>query len=200
MYLNNLGCIDLNPWNSTTKDLDKPDFLVLDIDPSDKNDFEQVIEVSLKIKELLDQLKTDAYCKTSGKTGMHIYLPLNKKYTFDQVKDFAHLLMNKIHAQLPKITTLERNLKKRGKSHIYLDYLQNRTGQTLASVYSLRPTKEASVSMPLRWDELKSGLKPWDFNIHNALSRIESVGDLFKPVLGKGIDMEKALKYFEHIS
>lgn len=197
MYLNNLGCIDLNPWNSTTKNLDKPDFMVLDIDPSDKNDFEQVIEVSLKVKELLDELKTEAYCKTSGKTGMHIYLPLNKKYTFDQVKDFAHILMNKIHSQLPKFTTLERNLKKRGKSHIYLDYLQNRSGQTLASVYSLRPTKEASVSIPLRWEELKTGLKPRDFNIHNALKRIKSEGDLFKPVLGKGIDMEKALKYLE---
>jgi bifunctional non-homologous end joining protein LigD len=95
------------------------------------------------------------------------------KYEFDQVKDFAHLLMKQVYKKLPKLTTLERSLQKRDNKKIYLDYLQNRTGQTLASAYSLRPKEGASVSMPLEWKELKKGLQPTDFNIHNALERIK---------------------------
>jgi bifunctional non-homologous end joining protein LigD len=113
------------------------------------------------------------------------------------VKDFALILMQQVHEKLPKITTLERSLQKRDDKKIYLDYLQNRQGQTLASVYSLRPKEGAAVSMPLEWAELKKGLKPTDFNIENALERIKSKGDLFKPVLGKGIDMMKALELLE---
>ncbi|MNX76193.1 putative ATP-dependent DNA ligase YkoU [compost metagenome] len=102
--------------------------------------------------------------------------------------------MQEVNKRLPELTTLERSLKKRSDRKIYLDYLQNRQGQTLASVYSLRPKPGAPVSMPLEWDELKAGLKPTDFNIHNALERIREKGDLFKPVLGRGINMEKALE------
>jgi bifunctional non-homologous end joining protein LigD len=105
--------------------------------------------------------------------------------------------MQKVQKLVPEITTLERSLKKREKNEIYLDYLQNRGGQTLASVYSIRPKPGAPVSMPLIWDEVKPGLKPTDFNIHNALERIKKNGDLFKPVLGKGIYMLKALKNLE---
>src|SRR5690606_31677488 len=105
-----------------------------------------------------------------------------------------HILMKQVHEKLPEITTLERSLQKRDNSKIYLDYLQNRTGQTLASAYSIRPKEGASVSMPLDWSEVKKGMKPTDFNIHNALERIKEKGDLFKPVLGKGIDMMKALE------
>lgn len=198
-YLNNLGCIDLNPWNSTIQKLLNPDYLVLDLDPSSKNKFDDVIEVALQIKEILDEIEVDAYCKTSGSTGIHVYIPMGKKYDYEQVKDFAHILMKDTNKKLPKITTLERSLQKREKNKIYLDYLQNRQGQTLASAYSLRPKEGASVSMPLDWKELKPGLKPTDFNIHNALKRIESKGDLFKPVLGKGIDMKKALMKIEEL-
>ncbi|SHF28660.1 bifunctional non-homologous end joining protein LigD [Chryseobacterium arachidis] len=193
-YLNNLGCIDMNPWNSSLPDLDHPDFLVLDLDPSKKNTFDEVIETALQVNEVLKSIKIEGYCKTSGSTGIHVYIPMGGKYDFDQVKDFAHILMKQVHEQLPKITTLERSLQKRDDKKIYLDYLQNRTGQTLASAYSLRPKQGASVSMPLEWNELKPGLKPTDFNIHNALDRIKEKGDLFKPVLGKGIDMMKGLK------
>ncbi|RKT00905.1 LOW QUALITY PROTEIN: bifunctional non-homologous end joining protein LigD [Chryseobacterium defluvii] len=198
-YLNNLGCIDFNPWNSSLPDLENPDFLVLDLDPSKKNTFDDVIETALQVKEVLDSVKIKGYCKTSGSTGIHIYIPMGGKYDFDQVKDFAHLLMQQVQEKLPDITTLERNLKKRDEGKIYLDYLQNRTGQTLASVYSLRPKEGASVSMPLEWDELKPGLKPTDFNIHNALERVKEKGDLFKPVLGKGIDMMKALELLQNL-
>lgn len=193
-YLNNLGCIDLNPWNSRIPKLDLPDYLVLDLDPSEKNNFDDVIETALQIKEILDEIEVDAYCKTSGSTGIHIYIPMGRKYSYDQVKDFAYILMKNTHAKLPEITTLERSLKKRDKNKIYLDYLQNRQGQTLASAYSLRPKQGAAVSMPLEWKELKKGLRPTDFNIHNALDRVKRKGDLFGPVLGKGINMLKVLK------
>jgi bifunctional non-homologous end joining protein LigD len=193
-YLNNLGCIDLNPWNSALPDLQYPHFLVLDLDPSAKNTFNEVIETAVQVKEILDLVKIKGYCKTSGSTGIHIYLPMGAQYTFEQVKDFAHLLMQEVNKRLPELTTLERSLKKRSDRKIYLDYLQNRQGQTLASVYSLRPKPGAPVSMPLEWEELKAGLKPTDFNIYNALERIGEKGDLFKPVLGRGINMEKALE------
>ena len=193
-YLNNLGCIDLNPWNSTVEHLHNPSWLALDLDPSENNTFEHVIQTAQAVKEVLDLAKVKGYCKTSGSSGIHIYLPMEEKYSFDQVKDFAQILMQKVNELLPGLTTLERNLKKRGKEKIYLDYLQNRFGQTLASVYSVRPKMGAPVSMPLDWEELKPGLKPTDFTLHNALERIKTKGDLFKPVLGKGIDLLKALE------
>ena len=193
-YLNNLGCIDLNPWNSTVQDLDQPTWLALDLDPSEKNTFDHVIEASLCVKEVLDQIKIKGFCKTSGSSGIHIFIPMGGQYEVEQVKNFAHLLMQKVQQKLPDLTTLERSLKKRDQNKIYLDYLQNRTGQTLASVYSIRPKPLAPVSMPILWEELKFGLKPTDFNIHNALERIKKNKDLFKPVLGKGIDMLKALE------
>lgn len=196
-YLNNLGCIELNVWTSRLPKADNPDYLVLDLDPSEKNTFEDVIETALAVKEVLEIAGIEGYPKTSGSTGIHVYIPMGAKYDYDQVKDFGHLLMQMVQQKLPEITTLERSLQKRDKNKIYLDYLQNRRGQTLASVYSLRPKKGASVSMPLEWDEVKVGLKPTDFDIHNALERLKEKGDLFKPVLGKGIDMLKAIKKLE---
>jgi len=196
-YLNNLGCIELNIWTSKIKKADNPDYLVLDLDPSEKNSFEDVIETAQGVKEVLDLAGVDGYPKTSGSSGIHVYIPMNAKYSYDQVKDFGHLLMQMVQKKLPDLTTLERSLQKRDKNKIYLDYLQNRRGQTLASVYSLRPKNGASVSMPLEWDEVKNGLKPTDFNIYNALERLKNKGDIFKPVLGKGIDMLKVIKKLE---
>lgn len=197
-YLNNLGCIELNVWTSRLPKADFPDYLVLDLDPSDKNTFEDVIETTLAVKEVLDLAGIKAVPKTSGSSGIHIYIPMGAKYDYDQVKDFGHLLMQMVQQKLPDLTTLERSLQKRDKNKIYLDYLQNRRGQTLASVYSLRPKSGATVSMPLEWEEVKVGLKPSDFTIHNALERLKKKGDLFKPVLGKGIDMLKVIKKLEN--
>ena len=146
------------------------------------------------VKEILNTAKIEGYCKTSGSTGIHIFVPMGEQYSFDQVKNFAHVLMQKVEKKLPKLTTLERALKTRSNKKIYLDYLQNRSGQTLASVYSIRPKELAPVSMPLAWSELKVGLKPTDFTIENALKRIKIKGDLFQPVLGEGIDMLDALE------
>lgn len=196
-YLNNLGCIEFNVWTSNVKTIDNPDYLVLDLDPSENNTFEDVIETAQLVKTILDKAKVKCYCKTSGSTGIHIYIPMGAKYSFEQVKDFAHILMQMVQQELPEITTLERALQKRDKNKIYLDYLQNRRGQTLASVYSLRPKNGAPVSMPIEWEELKTGLKPTDFNIENAMERIQLKGDLFQPVLGKGVDILKALENLE---
>ena len=118
---------------------------------------------------------------------------MRANYEYEQVRDFAHLLMQLVQVRLPKITTLERNLRKRGPK-IYLDYLQNREGQTVASAYSARPKPGATVSMPLEWSELTNDLSIKDFTIKNSLSRIEKKGDLFMPLLKKGISLEKALK------
>lgn len=196
-YLNNLGCIELNIWTSKIKKADNPDYLVLDLDPSEKNSFEDVIETAQAVKEVLDLAGVAGYPKTSGSSGIHVYIPMNAKYSYDQVKSFGHLLMQMVQKKLPDLTTLERSLQKRDKNKIYLDYLQNRRGHTLASVYSLRPKNGAPVSMPLEWKEVKNGLKPTDFNIYNALERLKNKGDIFKPVLGKGIDMLKVIKKLE---
>jgi DNA ligase D len=199
LYIANLGCIEMNPWNSTVNKLDNPDYIVMDIDPSDKNTFDEVIEVALVIKDIIDQTGMIGYCKTSGSSGLHIYIPFNKKYTYDESRDFAEIMASMVTEKLPGLTTLERSLSKRKKNQIYVDYLQNRIGQTLASAYSVRPKPGATVSAPLEWDEVKPGLTPQDFNIKNIFKRLEEKGDLFKGVLGKGVDMHKALQKMESL-
>jgi bifunctional non-homologous end joining protein LigD len=193
-YLNNLGSIEINPWHSTIQALDNPDYLMIDIDPSNENTFEQVIEAANVVKEILDRAGAPSYCKTSGASGLHVYVPTAKKYTYEQVKDFAYLICMLANEQIPTFTTLERNLQKRGHKHIYMDYLQNRRGQTIACVYSLRPKPGATVSTPLQWKEVKSGLTPQEFHIHNIMKRVKKMGDIFTPILGKGIDLNKCLK------
>ncbi len=191
-YLNNLGCIELNPWNSTTKALDKPDYMIIDIDPSPKNSFEQVIETANVFKQILDKAGAVSFCKTSGATGLHIYVPMGRKYLYEQVRGFAEIICKIAHEQLPKFTSVERNLKKRGNK-IYLDYLQNSRGQTIAAAYSVRPQPGATVSTPLLWKEVKAGLHPSAFTIHTVPARVKKLKDIFKPVLGKGIDLRKCL-------
>jgi len=196
-YLNNLGCIEINPWHSTVQKLDNPDYMIIDLDPAEKNTFNQVIEVANVVHSLLTEIGAPSYCKTSGATGLHIYVPTQKKYTYDQLKDFAHLICIHAQEQLPSFTSLIRNLKQRGNKMIYLDHLQNRRGQTISSVFSLRPKEGATVSMPLNWKEVKPGLSPQDFTIHNALKEIKKRKDIFTPVLGKGIDLMKCLKVLD---
>lgn len=197
LYLANLGCIEMNPWNSTIKRLEKPTYMIIDIDPSEKNTFEQVIEVAQATKQVLDECGVKSYCKTSGASGIHVFVPMANKYEYEQVKMFAHLTAMRVTEMLPGFTTLERNLKKRGNKKIYIDYLQNRKGQTIASVYSVRPKKGATVSAPLDWKEVKKGLHPSQFDIHTMPKRISQKGDIFKPVLGKGADILKCIKKME---
>lgn len=197
LYMASLGCIEMNPWHSRTAAPHRPDWCVIDLDP-DGNPYEQVISVALVIKELLDEIKVPAWCKTSGATGMHIYIPLKAKYTYDQSRMLARFVVEMAHqdGRIASFTSLERTPAKR-KKKIYLDFLQNREIQTLAAPYSVRPKPGATVSTPLHWEELKKGLKPSNFTMVNIFDRLKREGDLFKPVLGKGIDLEKVVKKME---
>lgn len=199
LYMANLGCIEINPWNSTVKKPDNPDWVVIDLDPGKDNDFEAVVETALTVKTIMDELQTDCYCKTSGATGLHIYIPLQAKYDYDTVKIFAEVIAHEVHARLPEITSIERTIKKRNE-RIYIDFLQNRPGQTLAAPYSARPKNGATVSAPLEWDEVTPALSPSQFTIHNMLERLEKKGDLWKPVLGKGANIPKIIRALEKAS
>ncbi len=193
IYLANLGCIEINPWNSTHTKPDNPTWMVIDIDPSAKNKFTQVVDTALATKKILDKAGVKSYCKTSGASGLHVFVPMKNKYGYSEVKDFAHLIASLVQEQLPAFTTLGRSLKERG-DNIYIDYLQNRSGQTLAAAYSLRPVLGALVSAPLKWDEVNHTLDPSDYSIKNILQRVKEKGDLFKPVLSTTTDIKKALK------
>lgn len=199
LYIANLGSIEINPWNSTTKKADYPTYMIIDIDPSPKNSFDQVVETALAVKKILDKAGADAYCKTSGATGLHIYIPMGNKYTYEQVRKFGQLVASLTVEQLPEFTSVERSLKKRGNK-IYVDFLQNSKGQTLASAYSVRPKKGATVSAPLLWKEVKKGLHPSEFTMMNIGKRVAKLGDLFKEVLtNKSFNLQKALKNLESV-
>lgn len=197
LWMASMGCIEMNPWFSRYKTPDKPDYCVIDLDP-DKNTFDQVIEAALEVKKVLDAIGVPSYPKTSGSTGMHIYIPLEAKYSYDQSQMFAKIVVQLVHKQIPDYTSLERMVANR-KGKMYLDFLQNRPGATIAGPYSLRPKVGATVSMPLLWDEVKSGLTMKHFTIFNSVDRLKETGDLFKGVLGKGIDLEKTIKKAQSI-
>ncbi len=197
LYMASLGCIEMNPWSSRIKKPDNPDWCIIDLDP-DTNKFDQVIETALVTKGILDSAGVDCYCKTSGSTGIHIYIPLGAKYDYEASKEFGRLIATLVQEQLPRYTSIERATSKR-KGKIYIDFLQNRPQATLAAAYSLRPKPGATVSMPLHWEEVKKGLKTSAFTIHTALGRLKETGDIFKPVLGKGIDIKKAIQSLENI-
>ncbi|WP_316822973.1 DNA ligase D [Pedobacter gandavensis] len=192
LWMASLGCIEMNPWFSRSQSPDNPDYCVIDLDP-DKNTFDQVIQVAQMLKQILDQIEVPCFPKTSGSTGMHIYIPLAAKYDYDQSQMFAKIILNLIHQEVPEFTSLERMVANRN-GKMYLDFLQNRPGATIAGPYSLRPKRGATVSMPLVWEEVKPGMKMTDFTIFNALDRLKETGDLFKGVLGKGIDLTKVIK------
>jgi len=189
LLMASMGCIELNPWSSRIDSPDNPDWCIIDLDP-DKNSFDQVIEAARVTKDVLDSVKIPSYCKTSGSTGLHIYIPLGARYSYEQSKEFARVIVTHVQKEIPTFSSIERAVADR-KGKMYLDFLQNRPQATLAAPYSLRPKPGATVSMPLHWDEVKKGLKMTDFTIFNAVDRVKEMGDLFKPVLGKGISLEK---------
>lgn len=192
LYLASLGCIEISPWNSRAQTPDYPDWCVIDFDP-DQTSCAQVIKAVQVTHELLDSIGAPSYCKTSGSSGLHIYIPLGAKYTYEQSKEFARALVTRVHAELPAFTSIERKVADRG-GKMYLDFLQNRPQATIVAPYSLRPKPGAPVSMPLHWEEVKPKLRMRDFTIYNTIARLKQEGDLFKPVLSKGIDLEKVLK------
>jgi bifunctional non-homologous end joining protein LigD len=192
IYMANLGCIEMHPWHSRSQSWQYPDWCLIDLDPDKPNTFEQVMDVAKVVKQVLDSIGSDACVKTSGSTGIHIYIPLGAKYDYDQSKQLAELIVTLVNHELPDLTSVERSPSKR-KGKIYLDFLQNRETQTAAAPYSLRPKPGVPVSTPLDWSELKKGLTPTTYNARNIFDRLKVEGDLFKAVLGKGINLEKVL-------
>jgi bifunctional non-homologous end joining protein LigD len=192
LYMANLGCIEMNPWHSRIQSPDYPDWSVIDLDPGE-NTFNEVIETALVVKKVLDHYHIASHVKTSGSTGLHIYVPFGAQYTYEQSKQFAELIANIVHDELPLLTSLERSPAKR-KDKIYLDYLQNRPIQTICAPYSCRPKKDATVSTPLHWDEVKKGLSMSQFTLKNIVGRVRTEGDLFTGVMGPGIDLGKVIQ------
>jgi len=195
LFMANQGAVEMNPWSSTVAKPDFPTWCIIDLDP-DKNTFEQVIEAAQVTKGVLDSMKIPGYPKTSGSTGLHIYIPLGEKYTYEQSKELARVIVTLVHEQIPEFTSLERTVANRN-GKMYLDFLQNRPQATIAAPYSVRPKPGATVSMPLEWSEVKQGLKMRDFTIVNAMERLKDKGDLFQPVLGKGIDLVKIIEHMD---
>jgi bifunctional non-homologous end joining protein LigD len=193
LYMANLGCIEINPWHARKQDYQKPDWCLIDLDPDKSNTFAEVVEVAKMVKKVLDSIGVMSCVKTSGATGIHIYLPLGANYGFEQSKKLAEGVVSLVNKELPALTSMERTPAKR-KGKIYLDYLQNKETQTAAAPYSLRPKPGVPVSTPLHWDEVKQGLTPTTWTAYNIYERVKAEGDLFQPVLGKGIDLEHGLE------
>jgi bifunctional non-homologous end joining protein LigD len=192
LYIASLGCIEVNPWSSRIQSPDNPDWCIIDLDP-DKNTFEQVITAAQVTKQILDSIGVTSFCKTSGSTGLHIYIPLDGTNTYEDSKEFGRAIAKLVHKEIPEFSSIERLTSKRN-GKMYIDFLQNRPQATVAAPYSLRPKPGATVSTPLHWEEVKKGLTMQQFNIHNTISRIKAEGDLFSGVLDKGIDMAKAIE------
>ncbi len=191
IYMANLGCIEINPWASRISNLNKPDFLILDLDPEDIS-FGKVVEVAITAKKILDKIKIKGFCKTSGGRGLHIYIPLKAKYSYNKALNFSKVLALIINQAVPDITSLIRSPKKR-QGKVYIDCYQNLIGHTIAAPYCLRPKARAPVSTPLLWKELDSRLNPLNFTIKTIFKRLDKKGDLWKGVLGPGIDMKACI-------
>ncbi|HKO45802.1 MAG TPA: non-homologous end-joining DNA ligase [Pyrinomonadaceae bacterium] len=185
LWVINLGCIDLNQWYARCDDVDRPDYLHFDLDPVPGATFEKVSETALLLKQALDALKMPSYAKTTGSKGIHIYVPIQRGPTQKQVWTFAKELSHAIAAQAPKLVTAVYIVSKRPKGRVLVDYNQNAWGRTLASIYSVRPRPEATVSTPVTWAELERGVKIEDFTMKNVPARLKKVGDLWKPLLEK---------------
>jgi len=181
VWLANSGVVEINPWLSRYGSLDNPDFAVFDIDPAEGASWDDVKAVAKMVKSLLDMWKLKGFPKVSGATGLHIYVPLETKYTYREVSAFVGYAASAIQKAYPEKVTLRRKVKER-KGHVYIDYPQNARGQTISSVYGVRAQEGAPVSMPILWDEL-DGVYPKSWNIKTAIQRAEAVGDLFAGVL-----------------
>lgn len=192
LYIVNLGCIEINPWFSKIDSLDRPDFLVIDLDP-DGNEFSHVVEVAQGVHKVLDSVGAPNFCKTSGATGIHIGVPTGARYEYEEVRSFAESVCRVIAKKFPVTTSVERNPNRR-RGKIYLDFMQNRRGQTLAAPYCVRPRPGTPVSMPLTWSELTERIRPEQFNIHNSLRRVEKHGDLWRGILGPPLDLASCVR------
>jgi bifunctional non-homologous end joining protein LigD len=179
LYLTNLGCIDENVWSSRSDDLDRPDYVFFDLDPSDGTEFTVVVDVAQAVHEELQTLQMKAYLKTSGATGFHLYVPLEREYTFEQVWTFAEIVGRIVGAKMPKQVTHQRTVAKRPPGTVMIDAYQNASGRPLAAAYAVRAFPKAPVSAPVTPRELRRSLQPEKLNIKTMLPRIKKQGDLW---------------------
>ena len=185
LWVINLGCIDLNQWYAKCDDVDRPDYLHFDLDPVPGASFEKVIETALLVRQGLDALKMPSYAKTTGSKGIHVYVPIERGPTQKQVWGFAKEFAHALAAQAPKLVTAIYVVAKRPRGRVLVDYNQNAWGRTLASIYSIRPRTQPSVSTPVEWSDLERGLSIDDFTMKNVPARVRKLGDLWKPLLAK---------------
>jgi len=192
LWMVNMGCIDMNAWYSRVDRSDRPDFVLFDLDPSPDVGFAEAVEVALIVKAALDGLGLEAFPKTSGSKGIHVLVPIERRHTYEDTREFAEIVAGAIARAHPGLaTTAWSKAKRRG---VLIDANQNGWGKTIASVYSVRPRPGAPVSTPLRWSEVKAGLDPAAFTMDVALGRIERHGDLFAGVLTTRQRLDRALK------
>jgi bifunctional non-homologous end joining protein LigD len=192
MWMANMGCIDLHAWSSRIDKPDRPDWIMFDLDPSEGATFEDVVEVARLVKETLDLVELESCPKTSGSRGVHVLVPVARRHTFSQAREFASIVGNALARAHPGLVTTEWSKAKR--KGVLVDANQNRPGATNAMVYSVRPRAGAPVSTPLRWDEVEAGLDPTGFTMEAVLDRVAKQGDLFAPVLGGKQSLTAALK------
>jgi bifunctional non-homologous end joining protein LigD len=176
LHFVNQGNIEQHPWHSTVKHLDKPNYLMLDLDPK-QAPWENVLQVALVCKDVLDEVGLPAFPKTSGSSGIHIYLPLKPKYDFGKVARVAEALATEVAQRTPKIATVQRSLAKREKQQVYVDAMQNARGKTIAAAFSARARPGATVSMPLTWKQIEKGVKISDFTIRNVAELVKKNGN-----------------------
>jgi bifunctional non-homologous end joining protein LigD len=198
LYLTNLGCIDQNPWMSRVGSLEHPDFILIDLDPQECA-FAKIVEAALLVKQKLDALGLTGYPKTTGGDGMHIYIPIEPVYSYEQARTFAEVIARMIAAERPDLFTTPRSVAAREKNRVYFDYLQIAESKTISAPYVARAYVGAPVSTPLAWDEVKPSLLPSQFNIGNAPERFARVGDLFAGVLKSPQRIEKAFARLESL-
>lgn len=179
----NLGCIDLNPWYARCDDVDRPDYINFDLDPTPGADFGLVRKAALLVRDALAERKITGYAKTTGSRGIHIYVPIRKGPLQKQVWTVAKSIAKELEAKHPALITAEYRVAKRPEKRVLVDYNQNAWGRTLASVYSVRPRPRATVSAPVTWEEIENRIEIEDFRIDNMPERVKRIGDLWKPLL-----------------
>ncbi len=186
LWVINLGCIDLNPWYSRCDDVDRPDFLHFDLDPVEGTAFPQVRETALILRDALVALGMTPYAKTSGSKGIHVYVAIRRGPLQKDVWRFAKALAFSLEKLHPEVITAEYTIAKRPQGRVLVDYNQNAWGRTLASIYSVRPRPRATVSTPIAWEEIEGGCEIDAYRIDNVVERFTALGDLWKPLLGRG--------------
>ena len=185
LWVVNLGCIDLNPWYARCDDVDRPDYLHFDLDPVPGATFANVLEAASIVHDALERLEMPSLAKTSGSKGVHVYVPIARGPTQKEVWEFTKSVAQTLARAHPELITAEYRVAKRPRGRVLVDHNQNAWGRTPASVYSVRPTPRATVSMPVTWAEVADGVQLEDFRLDNVPARIRRVGDLWAPLVAK---------------